>query len=267
MNKSLLLCPPTYFSVNYKINPWMDPSVPVVQNLVINQWRAMLDVYEDFDLPINIILPASDLPDMVFAANGFFSIDKKAVVSRYRYKERQGETEHYLSWLKNHGFEVIDPAPIVYEGQGDTLLVEDLILQGYGFRSDKESIKVLSEAFPNKTVVPLRLADERFYHLDTCCFPINRKLIYYYEKAFDQNSIDAIKKLFEQAVAVSDEEAFSFALNSVALDHCAITNVRAKRFNDRLSSFGVKVVPLDMSEFMKSGGAVKCLTNELWQEK
>lgn len=267
MNRSLLLCPPTYFSVEYKINPWMNPSIPVEQDLALKQWQALVNVYENLSLPINVIAPVSDLPDMVFAANGFFSIGKKAVVAGYRYRERQGETQFYKHWLKDHGFEVIDPKSIVYEGQGDTLLVDDLILQGYGFRSDKEIVRVLSNAFPNKKVVPLRLVDEWFYHLDTCCFPVNRELVYFYDKAFDQESVHTIKKYFKNAVAVSDEEALSFALNSVALDHAVITNIKAKRFSDRLSSQGFNVIELDMSEFIKSGGAVKCLTNELWEEK
>lgn len=267
MHKSLLLCPATYFSVKYKINPWMNPSIPVAQKLALKQWQALLDTYENLSLSINVISPVSDLPDMVFAANGFFSIGKKAVVARYRYKQRQGEAVHYTRWLKDHDFEVIDPTPIVYEAQGDTLLVEDLILQGYGFRSDSQIVRVLSSAFPNKKVVPLRLVDERFYHLDICCFPINRELVYFYDKALDQKSVNTITKLFKQAIAVSDEEALSFALNSVALDHAVITNIKAKRFSDRLSAQGFNVIELDMSEFIKSGGSVKCLTNELWEEK
>jgi len=210
---------------------------------------------------------ALDLPDMVFAANGFFSVNKKAIVSRFRYRERQGETKFYKQWLKAHGFEVIDPKSIIYEGQGDTLLVEDVILQGYGFRSDREIAKLLSNEFPNKKVVPLRLIDERFYHLDICFLPINRELVYFYDKAFDRKSVDTIKEFFKYAIAVSDEEALSFSLNSVVIDHTVVTNAKAKRFNDRVSSEGLKTISLDMSEFIKSGGAVKCLTNELWEEK
>ncbi len=261
-----MFCPPDYFSVEYKINPWMDPSIPVGCNLAQKQWQDLVDVCKDLSLSVDFIQPVSDLFDMVFAANGFFSIDKKAVVSRFRYSERQGETKFYKQWLKDNDFEVIDPKTIVYEGQGDTLLVEDVILQGYGFRSDREITKLLSNEFPNKKVIPLRLVDERFFHLDICCFPINRELVYFYDKAFDQKSVHTIKKYFKNAVAVSDEEALSFALNSVALDHTVITKTEAKRFSDRLSAQGFNVIELDMSEFIKSGGAVKCLTNELWEE-
>lgn len=267
MYRSLLLCPPTYFSVKYKINPWMNPTVAVREDLASKQWQALVEVYENLSLPINAIAPVPDLPDMVFAANGFFSIDKKAVVARYRYRERQGETKFYKQWLWDNGFEVIDPKPIIYEGQGDTLLVDDVILQGYGFRSDREIVRVLSNTFPNKKVVPLRLIDERFYHLDICCFPINRELVYFYDKALDQKSVSTIKKLFKRAIAVSDQEALSFSLNSAVIDHTVITNSKAKLFGDRVSAEGLKVISLDMSEFIKSGGAVKCLTNELWEEK
>jgi len=245
----------------------MNPSISVAHNLAQKQWQDLVDKCRSLRYSIEFIQAAPDLPDMVFAANGFFSINKKAVVARFRYRERQGETKFYKQWLKTHGFEVIDPKHIIYEGQGDTLLVEDVILQGYGFRSDREIAKLLSNEFPSKKVVPLRLIDERFYHLDICCLPINRELVYLYDKAFDRKSVDIIKKFFKYAIAVSDEEALSFGLNSVVVDHTVISSAKAKRFADRVSAEGIKVISLDMSEFIKSGGAMKCLTNDLWRGK
>ncbi|OGH12994.1 MAG: hypothetical protein A2687_01085 [Candidatus Levybacteria bacterium RIFCSPHIGHO2_01_FULL_38_26] len=262
--RSLLLCPPAYFSVKYKINPWMNPAVPVKSSLAQKQWQSLVDACNNLSSSVNFINPAPNQPDMVFAANGFFSIGKKAVLARFRYKERQGETKFYKKWLDYHGYEVIDPNPIKYEGEGDTLLTGDMILQGYGFRSDKESAKIIAAAFPDKKVIPLRLVDERFYHLDICCLPINKNLIYFYEKTFDKESADAIKSHFKKAVAISDEEALSFALNSLIFEQTVITNKNANQFTERVSKDGLKTITLDMSEFIKAGGSVKCLANEIW---
>ena len=35
-----LMCRPTYFAVDYAINPWMDPTVPVDADLAVRQWTS-----------------------------------------------------------------------------------------------------------------------------------------------------------------------------------------------------------------------------------
>ena len=54
----------------------------------------------------------------------------------------------------------------INEGEGDFLLVGDVILAGTGFRTSVESHAELAEV-TGREVVTLRLVDPRFYHLDT----------------------------------------------------------------------------------------------------
>ena len=37
MSRHYLMCRPTYFTVDYKINPWMDPTAPVDVDLAIDR--------------------------------------------------------------------------------------------------------------------------------------------------------------------------------------------------------------------------------------
>ena len=39
-----LMCRPTYFAVDYAINPWMDPATPVDVDLAIAQWERLADL-------------------------------------------------------------------------------------------------------------------------------------------------------------------------------------------------------------------------------
>ena len=43
--RTYLMCPPDYFTVEYAINPWMDPSVPVDTKLAVQQWRGLVETY------------------------------------------------------------------------------------------------------------------------------------------------------------------------------------------------------------------------------
>ena len=41
-----LMCPPAYFTVEYAINPWMDPTQPISTSLAVEQWTALKETYE-----------------------------------------------------------------------------------------------------------------------------------------------------------------------------------------------------------------------------
>lgn len=62
------------------------------------------------------------------------------------------------------------------------------ILCGYGKRnSSPEVAEFLEETFGIEAI-GLELIDQRFYHLDTALFPINKDLIAVYEPAFSETA-------------------------------------------------------------------------------
>lgn len=258
------MCSPDHFDVVYEINPWMHIDSPPSKKKSRTQWAHLVSVLKKLGAEIYIIDPVIGLPDMVFAANGSCAIGKKAIISKFRYQERQGESEHYRAWHKSHGYGIVETDGISYEGQGDTLLFKDTIFQGWGFRSDKKISIVMQKAFPKKKVVPLQLVDNRFYHMDICLFPADHSVLFYYPQAFSKESVKQIKSVAPTAVAVSEEETLSFGLNAIYVNKTIVLPSSAKRFAKRLLKAGFKTLPVDMSEFIKSGGAVKCCINALW---
>ena len=75
------MCPPQHFTVDYAINPWMDttvavdPSVGVDAGLALQQWEQLRDARTDLGHAVHVLDPQPGLPDMVYAANGAFSVD------------------------------------------------------------------------------------------------------------------------------------------------------------------------------------------------
>ncbi len=43
VNKTVLMCRPDYFTVSYRINPWMHPEVPTDTSLAVQQWQTLYD--------------------------------------------------------------------------------------------------------------------------------------------------------------------------------------------------------------------------------
>jgi len=133
-----VMTPPTYFAVEYAINPWMDTSTSVDTHAVLNQWETLRQTYKELGHTVELIEPVAGLPDMVYAANGGLLVNGKAVVARFAYPQRAGESAAYAEWMTRHGYRAVETRH-VNEGQGDLLVVGSIILAGCGFRTERQA--------------------------------------------------------------------------------------------------------------------------------
>ena len=164
--RSYLMCPPTYFTVTYSINPWMRPDQPTDPDRAMRQWEQLHQIYLELGHTVQIIDPVPGLPDMVFAANGATVIDGKVLGVKFRFPEREAEAGAYLDWFCASGYRDVRQARLVNEGEGDILFTGRALFAGYGFRTDLAAHAQLEETF-GVPVISIRLVDPRFYHLDT----------------------------------------------------------------------------------------------------
>lgn len=256
-----LMCPPTYFDVVYAINPWMDPSVAVDRALAMRQWERLRDTYRNLGHTVEVIAPVEGLPDMVFSANGGFLTDGAAVVARFASEQRTAEADAFAAWYAADGATTVR-SEHPFEGEGDLLRCGDLILAGYGFRTTREAHAQVARV-TGREVVSLELVDPRYYHLDVALCPLDEDLVAYLPQAFSADARREIQLRYPDAIEVGEEEAAWLALNGVSDGRRVVLPVQAERFARSLADHGFTPVPVDVSEFLKSGGGVKCMTAEL----
>jgi lysine-ketoglutarate reductase/saccharopine dehydrogenase-like protein (TIGR00300 family) len=261
------MCPPDLFDVDYVINPWMEGNVhKPSRETAITQWQGLCALLEKIG-KVERIAPVAGLPDMVFTANAGVVVGKNFVLSRFLHRERQGEEPHFKKWFAKQGFEVFElPADLPFEGAGDALMDREggSLWAGYGFRSELDSHPHLAR-WLNIEVLSLRLIDPRFYHLDTCFCPLEGGWLLYYPQAFDAYSNRLIEQRIapEKRLAVSEADAVRFACNAVNIERRVIVNQVSGELRGRLEAAGFQVLETPLTEFMKSGGAAKCLTLRL----
>lgn len=269
-HRRYLMCAPEYFTVSYRINPWMEPAKPTDTAKAVEQWQTLYDTYLALGHEVELIDPVEGLPDMVYTANGGFIIDGRALGVRFRVDERRGEERPFMDWFAAHGFEVIEPVE-VQEGEGDFLLVGDTILAGTGFRSVGDSHSEVARVF-DREVVSLRLVDPRFYHLDTAISVLDpvegpggveRANIAYLPSAFDEASLAVLRERYPDAIQVSDADGAVFGLNSASDGYNVFISPRATGFEQQLRERGYNPVLIDLSELLLGGGGIKCCTLEL----
>jgi N-dimethylarginine dimethylaminohydrolase len=261
-----LMCPPTYFAVEYAINPWMHPEVPVSVQRAMEQWTALKHTYERFGHVVDVIEPQPDLPDMVFAANSGTVVAGRVLGARFRAPQRAAEAEHYRRWFVESGYRDVVMPSLYNEAEGDLVWTGRILLAGTGFRTDAAAHAEAQEVL-GVPVVSLQLIDPRYYHLDTALFVLDdspqQPQIAYYPGAFSAGSRGVLRRLFPDAVIATEADAACFGLNGISDGRNVVLPVEATGLAEQLRARGYCPAFVDVSELRKAGGGPKCATMEL----
>ncbi|HXE89392.1 MAG TPA: arginine deiminase-related protein [Terriglobales bacterium] len=269
MNR-VLFCPPTYFDVLEVKNPFMQNAAPVDKNLAMRQWEEVRRAFSRVGFTLETIEPVPGLEDMVFSNNPVFvgvhaDVGPFVVPSRMRHPSRQPEVSHYVAWFRARGYRVVelDYGEEYLEGHGDLLWDANFthVWAGHGFRSTRGGVQKFTAVMDEMgiEVVPLELADPRFYHLDTCLAPLAPGAVLIYPGAFTDTALRAIRRKSLRIYEVNLDEALRFVCNGVSANRSFITpqltpSLKFALLNERLEPLCVAT-----SEFEKSGGSVCCL--------
>ena len=259
-----LMCAPDHYDVDYVINPWMEGNIhKSSRDRAVEQWEQLHHILKEHAI-VDLVTPEKGVPDMVFTANAGLLLGKTVVLSRFFHKERQGEEPYFKQWFEENGYTVQElPKDLPFEGAGDALLDREgrWLWAGYGFRSELDSHPYLAK-WLDIEVLSLRLTDDRFYHLDTCFCPLNNGYLLYYPPAFDSysNRLIEMRVSPEKRIAILEPDAVNFACNAVNIDNIVVMNKASEALTERLGDAGFRVIETQLTEFLKAGGAAKCLT-------
>lgn len=258
----VLVCRPTHFTVEYVINPHMQP-YSVKPHKALAQWEKLAATLTSLGITVETMDQAEGVPDMVFAADQGIVQGGSVLLANFRYNQRQKEQQYYHQWFKQHGFELRYLSNIFpFEGS-DALFVGDTLCVGTGFRASEASCEELGQKM-ERGVVPLQLADPYFYHLDMAFLPINSNSAFYYPAAFSAEARRQLKHLVPHLHELSAEAARGYAANAlVSGGDIIIAAGLPQAFHTDLKKLGLTIHEVDVSEFSKAGGGIYDLINVL----
>jgi N-dimethylarginine dimethylaminohydrolase len=259
----ILMCPPTFYGIEYEINPWMSRSRGSALDRAHKQWQTLHDTLRGLGVTIESLEPQQGLPDLVFTANAGLIFEQRFFSSRFRHEVRARETPFFDAWFAAHGFQVEHlPEGHFFEGAGDALFCGPTLFAGYRIRSDVGGHQYLGKAL-GKQVLPLELVNNRFYHLDTCFCPLAQGEAIYFPAAFDDYGRKVLQTHIPQLVPVQEAEAHRFGCNAVVVGKHVIVNTGCPQLESDLRDRGYEPIAVELDEFLKAGGSAKCLTLRL----
>jgi N-dimethylarginine dimethylaminohydrolase len=265
-----LMVRPDHFRVDYRINPFMDLSAQPDPRRSRAQWHELVRVIEGLRGSVAVADQRDDAPDMVYAMNlGLALADGsgwRVAMSHMRFAQRRMETESADRWFTGAGFR---PTYVGTAGVGATFEAGDAfpyagdLVVGFGPRTEEQALKHLAADFGVR-VRGLRLTNPRMYHLDLAFCPLDARRALVCPAAFDHASRTALLALVPEPIVLTEDEAMTtLCANSIVIGRTVVMPECPDRVRSELESAGLTVVVLDVSEFHKGGGSIRCLTNPL----
>lgn len=260
----ILMCRPSHFSVDYIINPYMQPHSVDIQK-AMSQWLALVKCLESLGIRVRVIEQKPGVPDMVFATDQGIMHGGKMLLANFRYKERQKERLYYREWFIKNKYEIKELSNVFSFEGGDALFIDDMLIVGTGFRAGVAGCEEIASTL-NIDVMPLRLINPAFYHLDMAFLPLDSDTAFYYPPAFSNNSKNLLKRIIPNLYPFTKFEADHYAANSFVTGRDVVVQAGIPTFNAKLKKLGKKVHEIDVSEYKKAGGGIHCMINTLKKE-
>lgn len=265
-----LMVEPAHFRVDYAINPFMDPADQPDPAATRDQWDALGAAVRDAGGTVDVLGQRPDAPDMVYAMNlGLPFVGgptgRTAVLSHMRFPERRMETATAAGWFADRGYTLHS---IGSEGvgahfeAGDAFAWRGELVVGFGPRTERLALKHLAIDL-DVTVRGVRLTHPGMYHLDLAFCPLDDTRALVCPAAFDPASARRMLDLVPEPLVLTEHEAMTFCANSIVVGRTVIMPACPDRVRARLEEWGFEVVVVGVSEFLKGGGAIRCLTNPL----
>jgi arginine dihydrolase len=256
---------PTHFRVDYQINPFMRLDRQPDPGLAMAQWNGLVSAIEAAGAVVDVIEQRPDSPDMVYAMNLGLAVGEQVVLSHMRYAERRLETPSARVWFESRG---LRPGLVGAGGvgphfeSGDAFPYAGRLVVGHGPRTEEYALKHLATSLGVR-VHGVRMTHPGMYHLDLAFCPLDQRHALICPAAFDDESVAALLDLVPDPIMLTEDEAMTFCANSIVVGQRVLMPSCPARVRPVLESAGFEVVVVDVSQFHKGGGSVRCLTNPL----
>jgi N-dimethylarginine dimethylaminohydrolase len=240
----------------------MNTNNTVNKEEAFDQWYRLIGLLVSLGDTIHFVEPEKGLYDMTFSGDAGMVWNDTFIPSNFKNVERKGEVNKYIEWFNNNGFKLCQiPNEIFFEGLGDLVFHNSLAFFGYGSRSDERALEWLHKFIPElKILGQMEIIDDHYFHLAMALSFIDERTVLYYPPAFTKKSVDELKSIIPNAIAVSQQDADEyFACNNIVIKNKVILDNATNQLKSDLKSVGYEVITSNMSEFKKSGGSLRCL--------
>jgi N-dimethylarginine dimethylaminohydrolase len=109
----------------------------------------------------------------------------------------------------------------------------------------------------------VELTDPWLYHLDLVLAPLGGQSALVAARGLSRAAARTVGELFADVIELTPEETDAFAANCMVLGGAVVMHRCSPRLRRELEVRGLEAIEIPVGEFLKAGGAVRCMALRL----
>ncbi|MFC4355531.1 dimethylarginine dimethylaminohydrolase family protein [Chryseomicrobium palamuruense] len=261
--EQVIVCEPVYMKIEEVINTvqkrYAKENIDVPR--AMEQHHNFTQKLKELGVDVITLPSRPEFPEQVFTRDIGFTIGNRVFISEMASPIRQGEEKVLREWIGSNGFPYQKMTAGSIEG-GDVVIDGQRIFVGISLRTDHEAIDFLERQLPGYTIIRVPF-DAACLHLDCVFTIISKTHALIYPAALSKEAYELLAQHFT-LIEVGEEEQFAMGTNVLAVGQKQIISLpQNKKVNAQLKLHGFRVIEIEFSEIIKSGGSFRCCTMPL----
>jgi N-dimethylarginine dimethylaminohydrolase len=264
--RRVILCPPTYFEIKTPINAtqakWFNMGRGPDPVKSLDQYETVKNALLNEEVEVWEISPSKNYTYQIFTRDVGVISHQGAFMGQFKFDPRKGELKPFSNMLNRNNVPVYhrfkDGA--VFEGGDFIFINRNEAFVGVGDRTNEEGLRALNNRLPSMTLYPVHLP-EGFLHLDVVLNLISPNIALAYLPAVSDESRSFLESKRFEIIDVYEEEQETMATNVLAIGDNKILSASCNKItNEKIRNKGFDVIEFDLSEIVKGGGGIRCMT-------
>ena len=279
--KAALLISPEKFRISEESaadNPYMKPGCPLDLARACGQHSALAAKLEELGVPVHIFGGIEGHDDGVFPNNVFATVAGRLVIGSMRHPVRQREArrEDIRAFFSDSlDYELLDLSgeDCIAELTGPLVIdrARNIGFCGMSSRVDEAGCELMADALGLEAVLRFQLAPGEYHANLVLAVLAGEACLVHPESTPDPFLLKSLRSIYENRLLVLDQaEKNSFAGNCITatrrdllFSRTAATALR-RETRLKLDEWGFRLHFLEVEEFEKAGGSVRCLVAEIY---
>lgn len=226
------------------------------------EFNLLVQTYHNLGIEVFFLSPSETYPDSVFARDFGACLKDGYILGRFKHEYRKNERKAYEKKMQELNIPQLFKVHEGYFEGGDFSFLDDkTIVIGLLERTNQIGYQEIKEHFKNQYEVLFVESDPEFLHLDMCFNLIDEHLALICKDAFDISFLQELQKRNIELIEVSKEDIFRHGLNVQALGDKKVLALKKNHdINLQIKQKGYEVIELDITEILKCGGGIHCMT-------
>lgn len=226
------------------------------------EFNLLVQTYQNLGIEVFFLPPSETYPDSVFARDFGACLKDGYILGRFKHEYRKNERKAYEKKMQELNIPQLFKVHEGYFEGGDFFFLDDkTIVIGLLERTNQIGYQEIKEHFKNQYEVIFVKSDPEFLHLDMCFNLIDEHLALICKDAFDISFLQELQKRNIELIEVSKEDIFRHGLNVQALGDKKVLALKKNHdINLQIKQKGYEVIELDITEILKCGGGIHCMT-------